>query len=91
MREGQKFEYDAEVTEHVENERLAWRSTSRDWTAFGSITLKPMEAGTKVTMVINYELPYSVLGKIIDRLKGRKAMEKGLETALENLKNIVEK
>lgn len=89
--EGQKFEYDIEVTKYVENERAAWRTTSGTWTAFGSGTLKPTEAGTKVTIVINYQLPYSVLGKIIDRLKGRKAMEKGLETALENLKSIVEK
>lgn len=89
--EGQKFEYDAEVTEYVENERATWRTTSGNWTAFGSTTLKPTKAGTKVTMVTNYELPYSILGKIIDGLKVRKSMEKGHERALENLKSIVEK
>jgi len=89
--EGQKFEYDAETTEYVENERAAWRTTSGNWTAFGTTTLKPTETGTKVTMVINYELPYSILGKIIDRLKARKSMDKGLERALENLKSMVEK
>jgi len=89
--EGQKFEYDAETTEYVENERAVWRTTSGNWTAFGSTTLKPMKAGTKVTMVMNYELPYSILGKIIDKLKVKKSMGKGLETALENLKSMVEK
>lgn len=87
--EGQKFEYDAEVTEYVENERAAWRTTSGNWTAFGSTTLKPTEVGTKVTIAMNYELPYSILGKIIDKLKVRKSMEKGLERALENLKSMV--
>lgn len=87
----QKFEYDIEVTECVENERATWRTTSGDFTAFGSTTLKPTEAGTELTMMIDYHLPYSILGKIIDRLKVRKLMEKYFETGMENLKSIAEK
>ena len=89
--DGQKFEYDIEVTEHVENEKCAWRTTSGDWTAVGSNILKPTEAGTELTMIIDYQLPYSFLGKIIDRFSVRKSIERSIETALENLKSIVEK
>jgi uncharacterized membrane protein len=89
--DGQKFEYDAEVTEYVENSRVAWRTISGDWTAFGSTTLEPTEGGTKVAMVNDYQLPYSIIGKIIDRLKVRKSMENALEKALENLKVMAER
>lgn len=88
--DGQSFEYDAEITEHVENSRVAWRTTGGDWTALGSVDLEPTEARTKVTMVTDYQLPYSLLGKIIDRLSVRRSVEKALEDALENLKSMVE-
>jgi uncharacterized membrane protein len=86
----QKFEYHAIVTEHVENEKVGWRTTSGDWTAFGSITLKPVEAGTVVMYMIDYALPHSLLGMIIDKLRVSKSMREGLETALKNLKKLVE-
>jgi len=89
--DGQKFEYDIEVTEYVENDKCAWRTTSGDWTALGSNILKPTEAGTELTMMIDYQLPYSLLGKIIDKLRVRKSIERNIETALENIKSIVEK
>ena len=87
----QKFEYDIEVTEYVENERCSWRTTSGDWTALGTYVLKPTEAGTELTMITDYQLPYSLLGKIIDKLRVRKGVERNIETALENIKSIVEK
>jgi len=31
------------------------------------MTFSPTEDGTKFSMVIDYELPYSVLGKLIDK------------------------
>jgi len=53
----QKFEYNAIVTEYVENERVGWRTTSGDWTAFGSITLKPIVAGTAVMYIMTMRCP----------------------------------
>ena len=88
---GVKAEWDVEITEYVENEKATWRSTAGNITAFGTTTLKPTEAGTEINLVIDYELPYSILGKIIDRLMVGKEMEKGFERALEKLKNILEK
>lgn len=73
------------------NERVAWRTISGDIAMFGTITLKPVDEGTKLTYTINYELPYSILGKAIDKLKIRKDLEKGMTKSLQNLKNRVEK
>jgi len=88
---GMKSEADLEITEVIENEKESWRSTSGNMTGFGFISLSLTEAGTKVTQVIDYELPYSVLGKLIDKLRVHKAMDKSYEVALKKLKDIMEK
>ena len=49
------------------------------------------EARTRATFMMDYELPYSFLGKIIDKLRVCKAIEKGANTGLKNLKQIAEK
>ncbi len=88
---GQKTEFDAEYTEYVENERKRWRTTGGDMTAFGEVSVEPTDKGTKVYFMMNYELPHGILGKVIDKLKVSKEMEKEYEKALENLKEILEK
>lgn len=81
-----KAEFNVEITEYIETEKAIWRSTAGTFTAFGTTTLNPTEAGTELTFVIDYELPYSILGKIIDKLRVSKEIEKGTERALEKLK-----
>jgi len=44
-----------------------------------------------VTLGATYELPYSLLGKLIDKLHTRKAMEKSFEVGLKKLKDMMEK
>ena len=87
---GVKSEWDTETTEWEENERGAWRSTGGTFTGIGSITLNPSEKGTKATFMMDYDLPYSILGKIIDKLRLYKAVEKGTTRALKKLKKIAE-
>ena len=88
---GIKTEWDVEITEYVKNERATWRTTAGNITAIGLTTLNPTEAGTKLAFVIDYDLPYSIFGKIIDKLVVSREAEKGIERALEKLKNILEK
>ena len=88
---GVKGEFDVEITELIENEKGGWRSTAGNFTAFGTTTLKPTETGSEVTFTIDYELPYSILGKIIDKLMVGRGIEKDFERGLEKLKNILEK
>ena len=83
---GTKAEYDVEITELVENEKTAFRTTGGNITLSAHSILSPTKDGTKITYVEEYELPYSVLGKIIDKLRVRKAIEKDAERALEKLK-----
>jgi len=88
---GLKAEFDGENTETIENEKVAWRTTSGNFTGFGFNAVSPTKSGTKVTMMFDYELPYSLLGKIIDKLRFQKALEKSIETSLNKLKDMMEK
>ncbi len=87
---GVKGESDVEITEWTDNERASWRTISGNPTMIFTAALAPSNAGTKVTFTVDYELPYSILGKIIDKLRVHKAMEKDGENALRKLKNMAE-
>jgi uncharacterized membrane protein len=88
---GVKQESDVEITEWVENEKAAWRTIGGNATIIFSSTFSPTKNGTKVTFTQDYGLPYSVLGKIIDKLRFHKAIEKDTEKALIKLKAMAEK
>ena len=44
-----------------------------------------------MTLGDTYEVPYPVLGKLIDKVHTRKTMEKSFEVGLKKLKDIMEK
>ena len=85
---GRTLELDGETTEIVEKERLAWTS-SGDFVSQGSWRLEPTAEGTKLTNVMDYELP-GLVGAIIDRIKVSKEMEKNMERNLQNMKALLE-
>jgi hypothetical protein len=88
---GMKAELDYETTEIIENEKVAFRSIGKNFKAIGFHGLTPTENGAEVTIDATYELPYSILGKLIDKLRFRKAMEKSFEVGLRKLKDMMEK
>ena len=88
---GTKAEWDAETTEWTENKRFAWRTTAGTFTGFGFTTLTPIKNGTNVAIVMDYDLPYSFLGKLVDKLRVSKEMNKGFDRGMEKLKEIAEK
>ena len=88
---GLKGNYYCETTEVIENEKVGWRTTGGNFTEIGSIALVPTKDGTKVTLTTDYELPYSILGKTVDKLRLHKALENAYETGLNKLKDIMEK
>ena len=87
---GRIIEWDAVVTEYIENRKQAWhcdKPSKND----GIFEFEPTEEGTKVTFTMDYDLPYSILGMIIDKLKVSKAIEKNVDEGLTKLKEILEK
>ncbi len=87
---GIKSEWDTETIEWDTYKRGAWRTTAGTFTGIGSVTLTPTKSGTRATFMMDYDLPYSILGKIIDKLRVFKAVEKGVRNGLKKLKEITE-
>ena len=86
-----KGEWDMEVTEFVKNKKMTMRTIGKSpMKATVSMVVEPTAKGTKATYIDDYEVPYSVLGKLIDKLKVRKDMEKVHIQLLENLKKTLE-
>ena len=79
---GIKVEWDAKTIEWKENEKVAWRSTAGNFKMSSSMTFSPTKDGTKVTFVMNYDLPYSVLGKIIDKLGVSREVSKSIDRGM---------
>ncbi len=88
---GARGEWDAEITEFVDNQSVSWRTTSGNPTIIYHATLIPKETGSKVTTAFDYDMPYSIFGKIIDKLRVHKALEKESQDALRKIKNAAEK
>jgi uncharacterized membrane protein len=88
---GVKGEWDAEITEFVDNQSVSWRTTSGNPTIIYHSTLIPTDTGSKVTTAFDYDMPFSILGKIIDKLRVHKALEKDAQKALQKMKNAAEK
>lgn len=88
---GIKAEVDIEITEWRDNEMVAWRTLRGSIKGSGSASMVPTKFGTKYTVVIEYQLPYSIFGKIIDRMNVHKTIEKICDDALKKLKEEVEK
>ena len=84
-----RTKYDFEITESLENEKIAFRSESMGYTLVTYI-LESVEEGTKLTYAIDYEMPWGILGKFLDKL-GHKSGEKMVEKELKKLKSIMEK
>jgi uncharacterized membrane protein len=87
-------EFDYEITESLENEKMTFhvkKSGTNQTTGIMTYILKPIEEGTKVTLVLDYEMPWGVFGKFFNKVGGQRMGEKHQEKTLEQLKSILEK
>jgi carbon monoxide dehydrogenase subunit G len=88
---GTQAEWDMEVTEFVKDKKMAMHTIGASkFKMTGSWNLEPTAKGTKLTYGMEYEVPYSFVGKIVDKLKVSKDMEKSSVKMLENMKKALE-
>ena len=88
---GPKMEWDLEVTEFVKNKKIAQRTIGASKFKMTDLwTLEPTAKGTKLTFSADYELPYSLLGKVVDKVRVGKLIEKQQSQTLENMKKALE-
>jgi uncharacterized membrane protein len=85
-------EFDSEITESLENEKITFRIPSlQGATVITSFILKPTEVGTEMTYAVDYEMPWGIFGKFLDKLFVKRALKKDITGEAENLKSILEK
>ena len=83
--------WDMEITEFVKNKKMSNHTIGAgDMKVTDSWTLEPTAKGTKLTTSMNYELPYSLLGKLVDKVRVSKLIEKDLNQMLEYMKKALE-
>ena len=88
---GSQKEWDYEITEFVNDKKVAMRTIGAGrFKIIGSWIIEPAINGSKLIYSMDYEPPYSILGKIVDKLKDSKDIEKSMEKQLENIKKFLE-
>lgn len=86
---GVKIKGEHQVIEMAENAHLMVKTMSGIDSAF-EFTFAPMDGGTELTVRVEYTLPGSVLGQLLNRLAIEQRNERDLVEGLQNLKQIVE-
>ena len=57
---------------------------------YSTVKFEEINNATKVTFEVDYVLPYFIIGIIIDKLRLRKYVIKGMNVSLQEVKNAVE-
>lgn len=89
---GKQLEWDCETTQFERNECISAKQIDGPFKHW-KITNQFESLGpnlTRVTMNVKYEMPFGPLGNIIDKVKFAKSAERGMETALYNVRGLLE-
>ena len=89
---GKRLEWDCETTEFEREERISAKMTEGPFKRW-EIKNEFKSLGdnlTKVTMTVDYEMPFGPLGSIMDKAKFAKSAERGMETALYKVRGLLE-
>ncbi len=89
---GKRLEWDCETTEFEREKRIAAKQIEgpfKKWeiaTEFEAVG----ESKSRVTMSVDYDMPFGPLGSILDKAKFAKSAERGMETALFKVRGLLE-
>ena len=89
---GKRLEWDCETIEFTRNEKISAKQIEGPFKRW-QITNEFKSLGdnlTKVTMTVDYEMPFGPLGSILDKAKFAKSAERGMESALYNVRGLLE-
>jgi len=89
---GMKVESDTETTERRANELFGFRQTS-GFLKSGANRFEIERDGESscVRWTLEYELPYSYLGKLMDKLKANKQFGEAMDKSIRNLSKTLER
>lgn len=89
---GKRLEWDCETTEFVRDERISAKMIKGPFKSWNITTeFTPLaDDKTRVSMTVNYEMPFGFLGGILNKIKFEKTAAKGMETALYKVRGLLE-
>ena len=88
---GIQAEFDMEITEYEKNKKVSMHTIGKSKMKVNiKYVFEPTAMGTKLIKTTEYELPYSIVGKIIDKISVHKEMEKMDEKLLRDAKKALE-
>jgi len=89
---GKRLEWDCETTEFEREERISAKMIKgpfKRWQIKNEFKALSDNL-TRVTMTVDYEMPFGPLGTILDKAKFAKSAERGMETALYKVRGLLE-
>ena len=89
---GKRLEWDCETIEFIRNEKISAKQIEGPFKKW-QITNEFKSLGenlTRITMSVDYDMPFGPLGAILDKAKFAKSAAKGMETALYNVRGLLE-
>ncbi len=90
---GRKMEWDGRIIDWVENGRIVWQAISG---TPGKMRMKAVNrvekeaVGARYSLEVEYEPPYSILGKIMDLIMTKRSVGQSIQNSNLNLKRILE-
>ena len=89
---GKRLEWDCKTTEFLREERIAAVQIDGPFKKWGITNVFEAlgENMTRVTMTVDYDMPFGPLGAILDKAKFAKSAERGMETALYKVRGLLE-
>lgn len=89
---GMRVESDTVESKVDENRLYGFRQTS-GFLKSGEFNLeiKPARNGSSVVWTVEYEPPYSYLGKVMDKLRMHKQFEEAVDESVKGLKKLLER
>lgn len=89
---GRRLEWDCETTEFEREERISAVQIDGPFKKWSIVnTFESLgDNSTRVTMSVEYEMPFGPLGSILDKAKFAKSAERGMETALYKVRGLLE-
>jgi len=86
---GVSVEYDAELTQDIENKSIGWNSTRGSMQTTGAVTFTEVEEYTEIHVIMQwYDTPGGAVGEAVSKLF--QDPEKMLDEDLHRFKNLVE-
>jgi hypothetical protein len=88
---GRRWESTESVIVWKENERVEYEGDMAGAWFHSQMILIPQDEGVEFKVKIEYKMPYSVFGKLLDLIYFRRRVRKDVNKSIQNVKNYFEK